>query len=431
MPKAELIDFKLEKPRKRYYFDLPQRIKRPIARFLDKRFMQIYKWYDFLNKSQYWNYKKMKKFQLERLKIISNGYIQDWDDFYNLPLTSKEDIRRWNEVFDETLKFTKFKFITHQTSGSTGEPLRIYGPWFLQGLKDAVFERAWEWCGWDRKGWILRLTAGEPKWGWFDFWRNVKPLSYRRITQEHLDFVYNKKPFMIHGQSGAIRELTTAMIKQGKKNILKEINVFLMSEDTKAHKEALKDIYKEVYSGYGLAELCTIASECKYHQLHVNMETTIVEVIRGEIVITDLWNDITPIIRYRTGDKGEIWRNTNEFEKTCVYTKYCSCGIEHDILCNIEGRKIDYYDGPEVKRPIGWWLVSPISHDYCDIIKKWRVEIYPKKKLMILFIVWNIPTPRDTLLKKYKKFVKKNAGLDLEIIQAEKIKDSLNLVRVK
>ena len=425
MSKTEDIKFELTKPKKRYYFDLPQIVKRFIEKIVDKGFMKIGEWRKLFDKTEWWTYEQLKDYQLERLKIISKGNIQTWEDFYKLPLMTKEDVRKWTEENEGRILLYNKNLTKHQTSGSTGEPLRIYGPWFIQGMKDACFERAWRWCGWDGKKPILRLTAGEPEWGWYDWLRNVKPLNYRKIEQKHLDFVYNKKPWIIHGGSGAIRELTTTMIKQGQEDILKEINVYLMSEDVKKHTEELQKYYKGVYAGYGLAELCTIASQCYCQNYHVNMETAVVESMGGEIVVTDLLNDVTPLIRYRTGDKGKIMHHEDG-----KHPNDCSCGHEHDILYDIDGRKIDYYDGPEIKRPIGWWCISPISHDYMDYINKWKVEVYPKQNLFKLYVIKRKEGLND-LISKYWNFIEDNLGIsNFEIEYVNEMKNNRYLLRV-
>lgn len=366
------------------------------------------KWCRFFNKSQYWSYKQLKDFQLKRLKILSKKFnlnINSWKDFYNLHLTTKEDIRKYSKNKDFILEKNKFKKLTtHHSSGSTGLTLTTYGPFELQSIKSAIFERAWSWTGRKKKDWVLRLIAGEPKWKFYDWLRNVKPLNYRNITQEHIDFIVQNRPRIIHGQAGAIREITDLMIRKGRGGILKGIDVYLMSEDVNQHIEPLLEHYKNVYAGYGLSELCTVATQCYWEEYHVNMETTIVEIINGEIVVTDLFNTITPIIRYRTGDYGKMIKKSDGFN--------CMCGLEHDIIDKISGRRIDYYNGLEVKRPLGWWCVSPISHKYMDIIKSWKVVVDIKKKQFILYVVWK---GKKNNLKYYKDFIKKNTGLDLVI----------------
>ena len=339
-------------------------MKSQLFKIYDKMTKNTIKWRDYLSKYEFASIDELKELQRKKLEPSL------WFAFNHLQLTTKEDLRKFKPIL-------KGNETVHFSSGSTGEPLKTYGPEFLQSLKSAVFERAWRSVGWNGKDWILRLTAGPPQWEVFDWLRNVKPMNYRTINQKYYNWIIANKPFLIHGGSGAIREITTGIIKLGREDVLKDITLYLMSEDTRAHTEYLKKYYKAVYSGYGLAELCTVASQCKYGNYHVNMETCIVEVIDGEIVVTDLFNTVTPVIRYRTKDYGKLRKSD------------CKCGRKHDILYDIVGRGIDYYDGPLTKRPLGWWILSPLSNRYGNNIKSWKVKIDLKKNKFILYVVWN------------------------------------------
>ena len=345
--------------------------------------------YTRLINNQYWLMKWVGR---------KHGYgITTWKDFlYKIPLTTKEDLRKFSPKLqgNETVHFS---------SGSTGEPLKTYGPKYLQSIKPAVFERAWKSVGWNGEDWILRLTAGEPQWKLFDWLRNVKPMNYRTIGRKHIDWIIKNKPFLIHGGSGAVREITTLLSATLEGRLaMTHITLYLMSEDTRAHTKYLKQYYKAVYSGYGLAELCTVASQCKYGNYHVNMETCIVEIIDGEIVVTDLFNTVTPVIRYRTKDYGKLRKSD------------CKCGRKHDILYDIVGRSIDYYDGPLTKKSLGWWILSPISHDYSHLIKQWKVKIDLNKNKFILYVVWTGEIISGDLIL-YRKWIKEESGLDLVI----------------
>ena len=357
--------------------------------------------------SQEWIYDFFKFYQLNTLHTLGKHFglkINTWNDFYKLPLTTKEDLRKW--------KVKKKGLTVHYTSGSTGEPLAIYGPEYLQYIKASIFIRAWENVGWDRKRPVLRLTAGKPQWKKADSYFNIIPMNYRTVNKRYVNWIIKNKPFLIHGGSGSIREITT-LLKKSKSGLkaMKQINLYLMSEDTRLHKKILEKYWKNVYSGYGLGECCTVASEDKNHQMKINMETCIVESIKGELVITDLFNYITPVIRYRTKDLGFV---------------------KKDKILNLQGRGVDYYDGPEVKKPLSWWVLSPITHKYYDLINQWRVVVYPKRKHFILYVVWK-DKPDYKRFKWYNYFIKKTTGLDLYILTKKEMsnKERLNLMEVR
>jgi len=371
-------------------------MKRLIFNMMDPREGTNY-YLDWFMKTQTYQKEKLEEYQMALIEINQIDLTR---------LKTKNEIRKFRPL--NIKNCTK-----HQTSGSTGEPLTIYGPKKLEFIKSAIFERQWRSLGWNGKDWVVRLTAGEPKWKKYDYWRNVHPHNYRKIDDELIDWIIKHKPFIIHGVAGAIREIIDRLYEENI-DLIYNIKYVLMSEDVTQHKKDLKQKYEldeEIYSGYGLAELCTVASECKCHNLHVNMETCMVHTFNGEIVVTDLWNNVTPISMYLTKDKGKIRESD------------CPCGLKSDILYDVVGRSIDYYNGPEVKKPIGWWLVSPISHNYTGKIKKWKATVDIKRKTLHLYVIGK------TDMSKYRRFVKRN-GLKLIIHQVKKI-DNTKLLEVK
>src|SRR5262249_7461810 len=88
---------------------------------------------------------------------------------------------------------------------------------------------------------------------------------------------------------------------------------------------------------YGCRDGGTVANECPAGGLHIAAEGMIVEVIDGEIVLTNLHTFAMPIIRYRTGDVGAL-------EPTP-----CSCGRGLPRLRGVEGRQTDFLVTPSGK----------------------------------------------------------------------------------
>lgn len=375
-------------------------IKERVFRIYDKYTKNITFCREAYDTTKLYNNRQMRKYQLG--KINDSFGIKTWKEFNKKKLTTKQDLRKFKP---DLSGYDKEDLTFHYSSGSTGEPLKTYGPIYLQSIKASIFERAWKSVGWDGKRWILRLTNGNPQWKVFDYLRNVKPVNYRKVNRLTLCWMECNKPFLIHGEAGALRELTTLLIKAGKEDVMKDISLYLMSEDTKIHKPYLEKYYKAVYCGYGLAELCTVASQCRYGNYHVNMETCICESINNEIVVTDLNNNITPILRYRTKDTGKIRKSD------------CLCGSKHDILYDLEGRGIDYYDGPGVKAPLNWKILSPISHRP-DLFLSWKVKVSIKKKLLSLYVIWK---DKPSNLNWYSNWLKEQTGLDFEVITRKRM----------
>ena len=100
---------------------------------------------------------------------------------------------------------------------------------------------------------------------------------------------------------------------------------------------------------YDSWEFGNIAWECPHHEgLHINSDRMIVEIVKdgmavndivGEVVITDLYNEAMPFIRYATGDIAQL------------ATSACNCGRTFPTLKNIVGRQSERLllsDGSEV-----------------------------------------------------------------------------------
>lgn len=388
-------------------------MRRTIFNIVDRLTFNVNKFYNFFMISKDWSYDQLRDYQLQKLRRISDVWnlgIRSWEDFYKLPLTSKEDI------FSFTPN-TNRRYKTHETSGSTGEPRKVYVPEETWYRKMSIFRRSWNSLGRTDEP-VLRLIAGDAKFSWYDYWRNVKALNYRKITNEHVNYLVKEKPFLIHGPGGSTRILIEGATLLGFDDILKDIRIMWLGQSSEIHKERLVDLCKSFHESYGLAELPTVANPCLYNS-HMIMETGIVEVIDGEIIVTDFNNDIMPIIRYKTGDEGKIGNND------------CPCGMEHPIMYDFKGRRSDYYFGPEVRKPIGWWVVSPISHKYLHEVEKWRVDVYPKKNKFKLYVVMRTDNDPNIILKDYMEWVQVQIGLDCEIVERQSgFKWKRKLVRV-
>lgn len=357
--------------------------------------------------------KELQEFQLEKLKL--NGIASNWKEFKSLPITTKDDLPL--RPIGKNSEYHQ-----HETSGSTGEPRVIWVPKDTWYRKDAIFTRSWVRIGRTSNERVLRLMAGEPQYRWYDYWRNVYPWNYRRINQDAVDYFLKVSPKFIHGPGGAIRQLIELLLEQGHNELVKELTIEWCSESSNGHKERLEPLVKSFNEQYGLAELPTVGSPDGEGNMRVVMEQGIVEILddngdeveegqEGFIVVTDYNNTVTPIVRYKSGDRGRIRKYTNSQNQS------------YFILEGIIGRGVDYYNGPEIKKPIGWSIVSPISHILGHLIHKWRIEVFPKKRKVVLYVkfIENQNTDFEDL-KEYSNWIKKNYGLETEfsILENEK-----------
>jgi len=208
-------------------------------------------------------------------------------------------------------------------------------------------------------------------------------------------------------------------------------NCILIGEDPSSHIPKLTNHYCGVFQSYGLSECVNTACECQHHTLHINMENCIIEEINGEIVVTNLNNTVTPFIRYKTGDKGHVERS------------HCKCGRKLDVIVGLQGKSVDFYAGPEVTRPLGWWLVSPLGHKFHQCFRQYKVQALPKEGLIKVYVIPKIKTQKVAAftngkpafapkgLYPYLMWLKKQTGLRATLEFANEIPESRKLFEVK
>ncbi len=372
---------------------------------VDRTSLGIGPWREYFFKTLRWPYDRRRRLQLHLLRAVSAEFqlnIDSWKDFEARKPTVKADLVGFSA-------HNKEGAILHQTSGSSGRPFEFFRDRILEPIDAAIFERAWSTVGRTDET-VLRLVSGEPKWGYYDLLRGIYPMNYRTVNESYVTWVATHRPYIIHGVAGAIHDLVERVWAAGHGSALRRTALYLMSEDTQSHRKELQGKVGRIFMGYGNSEVRTAASECRYGTLHVNMETTIAETIDGRLHLTNLFSKTMPFVRYFTGDKGEVIQN-----------RRCKCGVVSDVIEGLVGKAIDYFNAPGFVRPLGWWLVSPISHEYGEIVSAWRVEVVPGRKLIRLYVVPKTPSLEG--LDPYLSWIGMNTGFTTQLISVKELPD--------
>jgi phenylacetate-CoA ligase len=165
---------------------------------------------------------------------------------------------------------------------------------------------------------------------------------------------------------------------------------FLMSSAGEVHphhREKIEGFFgAKLLDVYGCLEAPTMAYSCpEYNRFHVFQTTAIAEVLNhrliegelcGDLVITNLCNEIMPFVRYRTGDVVK------------VIDDKCSCGRNSQVIGDILGRSdevIKLKDGRSFNYLHFWMrLKKPLLVDYIDKIEQYKIW-FNKKNENILF----------------------------------------------
>ena len=287
---------------------------------------------------------------------ITPADIRTWQDFEQLPLLTKDDIRgnRDRMVADNISKDLLFP---KKTSGSTGVSLSFFVDEDSMQWKRGCTFRHDEWTGW-RLGERVGAVWGNPEYkkSWRGYVRNFLLHRYTFLDTLRMDEeamttfhaqILQEKPTLLFGHAHSLY-LFAKFVQQNRLSLIRPKGIISTAMVLHDFERALiEEVFDcKVTNRYGCEEVSLIACECDAHQgLHVNMDTLNFECLRdgkpaqpgvtGAVVVTDLTNYGMPFIRYLVGDTARMAE------------KPCTCGRTYPLIASLEGRIADYVRTPE------------------------------------------------------------------------------------
>jgi phenylacetate-CoA ligase len=308
-----------------------------------------------LKSSEHWSIDDLKSNQLRKLQALlnhayanseyyrnkfdSSGFSPDQldtlEDLQLVPMSTKDEVLTNAELIQVKPSGNDEALFYSETSGSTGKPLVFYRNKEWDAWHNASVLRGLSWHGvlpWERNGYL---------WGYNIALKKRLKIKILDLLQNRFRlFSYKKKDVELFTQ-----ELESAKYLTGYSSMIYEVSKSINSSNS-AHKynlkllkgtsekiyesyqiEAQKAFGKRIVSEYGSAEGGIIAFECLYGNMHINMETVIVEEVDNEICLTNLVSTSFPIVRYKLGDYIEI-----------DYQVKCQCGMAHPVIKEVTGR---------------------------------------------------------------------------------------------
>jgi phenylacetate-CoA ligase len=311
-----------------------------------------------------WQFKELKKMvgyalrtpfyqeRLPRAGIKSENDIKTLDDLKRIPFTTKQDLR---EGFpygflsvgrDEVVRL-------HASSGTTGIPTTIYF-----NREDIVrwtgfVARCIYGTGCNKTDVFQNMITYGLFTGGLGFHAGGEEVGMLVIpsgpgnTTRQFKLMQDFGTTVVHATPSFLLHVESKMREEGvSRDSVKLKRAFAgaepYSEDTRRRIEELLNI--DVYNSYGLSEMNGpgVAFECQAKNgLHIWEDGYIPEIINpdtlepiregetGELVLTILCREATPILRYRTRDL------------SAFYTEPCPCGRTHRRLHRITGRTDD------------------------------------------------------------------------------------------
>ena len=292
------------------------------------------------------------KERLSKIDIKSSDDIKTLNDLNRIPFTTKDDLR---DGFPYGfLSIPKDDVVRlHSSSGTTGIPTVIY--FNKEDLKQwaSYMARCIYSTGCTKEDVFQNMITYGLFTGGLGFHQGGEEVGMLTIpagagnTARQFKMMQDYGTTVLHATPSFLLHLETKMKEAGVSRdslIIKKAfgGAEPYSEDTRKRIEALLKV--DVYNSYGLSEMNGpgVAFECQCKDgLHIWEDGYIAEIVNpdtlepvsegetGELVLTILCREATPILRYRTRDL------------TSFYTEPCACGRTHRKLRRITGRSDD------------------------------------------------------------------------------------------
>lgn len=269
--------------------------------------------------------------------------IQTPADFKKIPILTKKEIQNYR---DELIapQFPKNNLIKNATGGSTGEPLQFFTTTSRETYHAAAMALNYKWAG---------LHLGDKM---AMLWGSSFDISKAHAMHERLkNALLRRKLLLAFNLSEQQLELYTNVLRDFKPRVLigyvsALIRFAQFLEERNIHDIQIPSIitgaetlypyqrtifeqafHGRVFNRYGGRDSGAVAAECpEQHQLHINSEIVYVESLPNQhLIITDLYNDAMPFIRYDVEDIGSVSMES------------CLCGRPTPLLVNLVGREHD------------------------------------------------------------------------------------------
>ncbi len=345
-----------------------------------------------LESLQFQKLKKVLSFAFSNVpyyqKLMAEWHIHPEDirslrDFSGFPLLAKEDIKTNWGILSSCDRNVRTSL--RQTSGSTGDPLKILKDSRTTAWMDAAMHRSYAWFGIAPGSRQMRIWGSEM--GAMGRARQrIKDLMLNRIRLSAFDLdkknfyefirkMKRFKPCFGYGYAQSVWEFAKFVVQEtidlGDLNFKAVIVTGEMIFDWQ--RGVISQAFKcPVVNEYGCTEAGIIAIECPSGSMHVLSDVLIVETAQdngpkdltsAELLITELNNFYSPLIRYRVGDRARLVHEP------------CPCGRGFPVLRAIEGRSDDFIVFPSGRK------VDPYVLEY--VIRNIPVRLGSVEQFMI------------------------------------------------
>lgn len=293
------------------------------------------------------------KYATENVEFYKKN--KSYSSLKDFPIINKSIIKDHYEKFQST-EYKNARVFKMHTSGSTGTPFIVRQNTYKRNRVFAEMIYFWGKAGYQigMKYVYFRIWTSVNRKSKISAWaRNIMMWDIVRLDEDKLEKIRENlktdhKIKMLLGYASTYENLANYLFECDDTPDMFSIKTIISCA------ESLPDITRQrlekvfgcvVISLYSNSENGMIAQEyIENKEFHINSASFYVELLKfdsndsvslgeqGRIVITDLFNNAMPLIRYDTGDVG-TWKKGAEFS------------LSTEIMSSVEGRKVDFiYD---------------------------------------------------------------------------------------
>jgi phenylacetate-CoA ligase len=357
-----------------------------------------------------------------------DGGIRGFEDLCALPVLTREKLR---ELFAK-LK-TRYDgnpiYFERGTGGSTGEPVYHFRSKLDDDENRGATHEAMTVVGW--RPWMktFSLWGSDRDIGIFaakksGLRRFLDPLTVfggfsptRDVYIRFLETVKKNPGCAVYGFSGLLEECCRIAAEEGisiPRGTVKAAWVGAEVLTDRLRAEFARVFGAPIRDHYGSREASSIAVECEYGTRHVNPRY-IVESQRcadldangdtGMLLVTDLMNTATPMIRYEIGDLGSV--NFTE----------CKCGRSGQALPLLVGRRAELVELPSGRKTTPLFF-NHLLKEY-DAIRKFQVARIADFKYELRYCGGDLDSKSRTEIIECSRKILEEA--EFEIVRAENL----------
>lgn len=313
---------------------------------------------------------------------ITPADIVTQNDYSKIPcLTRRDLIEHFDDLISDEATSRMLRVST--TGGSSGVPVKV-----MHTKKIVRAAAGWRMLNWWNlppdcdSGSVYRSLGTSFKSRLLEFiqWFPTRHLllNATSFTEKDIEVFIQKfnriRPPLLHGYVGAMDTVADYILQNNIKVHAPEVIWCTSAPITPIQQKKIESAFNApVYDQYGCCEIYWLAAECpKRSGLHMFYDIRRFEFLNehdipvpngeyGDIAITDLQNNLFPLIRYRNGDRGRR------------LTKNCSCGCNLPLMDKVKGRISESFILPSGARLNGEYLTTLFDHAP-DAVRQFRVH---------------------------------------------------------